>query len=421
MPQPPRTAPVVLAGFCAFLNLYATQPILPLLETIFRASHLQVSLTITAATCGVALAAPFIGQIADRVGRKRVIVVSAAIAGLTTLLAATATTLNWLVFWRFLQGIVTPGVFAVTVAYINDEWPPERAASGVGAYVSGTILGGFSGRVLAGFIAERLEWQWVFIALGSLGLVIAAVLAFGLPAESRFREHPSGARFFETAISHLRNRRLLATYLGALCVLFTQVALFTYVTFYLAGPPFRLSPLLLGLIFCVYLVGAAVTPFAGRAIDRFGHRVAMQAACVLGAAGAALSLVPQLPVIIMGLALCSSGVFIANAAATSYIGRVAGHGRALAVGIYVTFYYVGGSLGSSGPGWLWAAYGWPGCVGLIIGVQTLLAAVAWFGWESRRLSVAPGPSSYTGQSIGRLPGQSRRGEHSTQPHGLDRR
>ena len=39
-------------------------------------------------------------------------------------------------------------VFAVTVAYINDEWPPERAASAAGAYVSGTVVGGFSGRAL---------------------------------------------------------------------------------------------------------------------------------------------------------------------------------------------------------------------------------------------------------------------------------
>jgi MFS family permease len=147
----PGTAPVVLAGFCAFLNLYATQPVLPLLENTFHASHGQITLTIKAATAAVAISAPFMGQIADRVGRKRVIVASAALLGITTLLAATSSSLYILMFWRFLQGLVTPEIFAVTIAYVNDEWPVGRAASAVAAYVSGTVLGGFSGRVLAGF------------------------------------------------------------------------------------------------------------------------------------------------------------------------------------------------------------------------------------------------------------------------------
>ena len=58
---------------------------------------------------------------------------------------------------------------------------------------------------------------------------------------------------------------------------------------------------------------------------------------------------------------------------------MAGKGRALAVGLYVTFYYAGASAGSSGPARLWAAHGWPGCVALIVCVQATLAAIAWVG------------------------------------------
>ena len=49
-----RTLAVVFAGFCAFLGLYATQPLLPLLSEVFRISHVAVSLTVTVATLGVA-------------------------------------------------------------------------------------------------------------------------------------------------------------------------------------------------------------------------------------------------------------------------------------------------------------------------------------------------------------------------------
>ena len=120
----------------------------------------------------------------------------------------------------------------------------------------------------------------------------------------------------------VRNRRLVATCGVGFCVLFTQVAMFTYVTFHLAAPPYSLSTVALGWLFVVYLVGAVVTPFAGRWIDRYGHRAGIASAMAIGGAGALLTLVPWLPAIVAGLALCATGVFIAQATTSSYIGAV---------------------------------------------------------------------------------------------------
>ena len=90
----PSVIPVVLAGFCAFLTLFAPQPILPMLAEVFHTSKVMISLMVTASTLGVALAAPAVGRVADRVGRKRVIVMSASTLGIATLLTATSTTLG---------------------------------------------------------------------------------------------------------------------------------------------------------------------------------------------------------------------------------------------------------------------------------------------------------------------------------------
>ena len=57
-----RLLMVSIAGFCTFLDLYATQPLLPQLRHIFHASEAAVSLTVTATTLSVALAAPFVGR-----------------------------------------------------------------------------------------------------------------------------------------------------------------------------------------------------------------------------------------------------------------------------------------------------------------------------------------------------------------------
>ena len=128
MTRPPSVVPVVIAGICAFITLFSPQPILPLLAEVFHAGKVMVSVMVTASTIGVALSAPLMGQLADRMGRRRVIIASAMTLAIATLLAATATTLPMLFFWRFVQGVATPGVFSVTTAYVHDEWPATRAA-----------------------------------------------------------------------------------------------------------------------------------------------------------------------------------------------------------------------------------------------------------------------------------------------------
>jgi MFS transporter, YNFM family, putative membrane transport protein len=88
-----RILAIALAGFSAFLHLYATQSLLPLLTHIFHASKVEASLTVSATTIAVALAAPLTGLLADRWGRKRIIVVAAYGLAIPTFLAATASDL----------------------------------------------------------------------------------------------------------------------------------------------------------------------------------------------------------------------------------------------------------------------------------------------------------------------------------------
>jgi MFS transporter, YNFM family, putative membrane transport protein len=378
----PATFPVVLAGFAAFANFYVPQPLLPLFTSVFHANKVAVSMTVTASTAGVALAAPFVGRLADRFGRRRVILFSAWALALTTFLAATSSGLSALIVWRFIQGLLTPGLFAVTVAYINDEWPARSAGRAVSAYVSGTVVGGFVGRMTAGIMAEHLGWRYAFVFPGCMLLVISLILTFTLRQERRRSKVPEEGGLFRPAMRHLRNRRLLAVYTAGFCVLFTLVGMFTYVSFYLAAPPFSLGPSKLGSIFFVYLVGAVMTPLFGRYIDRHGHRSGVIAGSALSIAGALLALGGSIWMVLLGLAICCTGVFTAQTAASSFIGVAAKDNRALAVGLYVTFYYVGGTAGSTVPGWIWHAAGWTGCVGLVILMQIVLMLIAYYGWQS---------------------------------------
>lgn len=243
-------------------------------------------------------------------------------------------------------------------------------------------------------MAADVSWQAAFVALAVLNGAVAIALAIWLPREVRqtARHVVSGDGEARGSVAaHFRNKRLTTTYIVGFSVLFTQVAMFTYVTFYLAAPPFNLSTVALGWLFVTYLLGAVVTPISGHWIDRYGHRTGIGSAMAIGGAGALLTLVPWLPAIVIGLSLAATGVFIAQATASSYIGAVTTQDRGLAVGLYSTFYYAGGSAGSAVPSAVWSLAGWPGCVALVVAVQSAGAAIAFTQWkvpagaEARRL------------------------------------
>jgi YNFM family putative membrane transporter len=105
----------------------------------------------------------------------------------------------------------------------------------------------------------------------------------------------------------------------------------------------------------------------------------------LGMTGALLTLAPWLPAIVAGLALVGTGVFVAQATASSYIGAVTHEDRGLAVGLYSTCYYVGGSAGGALPALFWNAGGWTACVALVMLVQATTVMIAMRTWRPTHL------------------------------------
>jgi predicted MFS family arabinose efflux permease len=370
-----------LTGFGTFLNVYATQPLLPRFRELFHASELRVSLTVTAPVLAIALIAPLIGLLADAIGRKRVIVTAMLGVALPTVLAATSVTLNQLIFWRFLQGLFIPGIIAVAMAYISEESPRHAVGSTMSVYVTGTVVGGFAGRFLAGWIVSRWEWHAAFLVLGAASFAGGLITWALLPASTRFVRQSDVAASLRSMRGHLRNPQLLATYFVGFNVLFSLVGAFTYVNFYLADKPFWLGPAALASIFGVYLIGAVVTPVAGRLLDRIGTRRGLVRAAGLAACGSLLTLIPSLPVVVTGLALAASGAFTCQSAASSHVGKAAKSARSSAAGLYVAFYYLGGCAGSILPGFFWKQAGWAGCVGIIVAMQALTACVAYHFWK----------------------------------------
>lgn len=375
---------VFAAGAVSFLNLYATQSLLPELTRTFGATEAAVALTVSAATISVALIAPFAGTLADAVGRKRTVVAAVLLLLIPTLAAALSQSLHELIVWRLLQGLCLPAIFAVTVAHISEQWPVDERADVTALYMAGSVLGGFSGRFVSALIEPVAGWRFAFVALAVITALCAAILIRWLPADApRPANRRSGiAAILDAWRGHLTNGRLLAVCVVGFLMLFTLQAVFTWVNFHLSQPPFSLTTAQLGFIFAVYLAGVVVTPMTGRLLRRFGTRgtVALAAAC--SSLGLAATLAPSLPVVIAGLAAGGVGVFVTQAVAMGRIGQVVpGGGKSSAVGLHVLAYYMGGTVGPVGPAPVWHAFGWPGVVALGIAAMTLAGLIAGLFWR----------------------------------------
>ena len=386
-----RRIAVGLAGYCSFINLYSPQAILPLLSQEFGAGAAEISTIMTAGTLAIALTAPFTGTIADVLGRKRVIVAAMLIVAVPTIMAAFAPSLGALIFWRFVQGLVLPPIFAVTIAYIGDEWPAHEATAAAGVYTSGASLGGFSGRFVTGILSDLFSWREAFVVLALISVAGALAVAMLLPRERKFVRSEGLVASGKQMLRHFRNPQLLATYAVGFGVLFNFIATFTYISFRLAAAPYNLSSTALGAIFVVYLVGTALTPLIGMAVGRFGRRHFMIANIALWIVGIALTLLGPLWVILLGLTLCAGCGLLCQAVSTGYVAITAQAGRSSAVGLYVTGFYVGGSFGAALGGIAWTLAGWPACVAMVAIMLAIMAIIVITAWTRTTASVPPSP------------------------------
>src|SRR5450756_445947 len=116
-------------------------------------------------------------------------------------------------------------------------------------------------------------------------------------------------------------------------MLFTIVGTFTSANFYLADPPFRLSPAQLSLLFTVYLLAIITTPLASQAAVRLGRRATLATAVVIGMAALTLTMLPSVPTVIAGLGGLVTMMFVVQSLSLGFIGVTARHAKSTAVGL----------------------------------------------------------------------------------------
>jgi YNFM family putative membrane transporter len=364
------------AGLATFALLYATQPLLPELADVHGVSAGSAALTVSLATLGLGLALLVAGPLSEVVGRTRLMHASLGASSLIGLLCALAPSWHVLLALRTVQGVALAGLPAVAVAYLREEVHDEAYGRVTGLYIAGTALGGMLGRLVSGGLANLGGWRLALAGIGGLGLACATTTLLLLPASRRFVPTPPKVRvLLSTTRGVLGDPVLLGLYALGATLMGAFVAVYNAMSFRLVGPPYDLSVAVAGLVFCVYPLGSVASVVTGRLADRHGRRTVAPLVCTLMLAGVLLTLTEPLPLVVLGLAVMTTGFFATHGLASGWVGARAHHGvggTGQASSLYLVAYYAGSSVFGGLAGTVWAHAGWGGVV-VLAGSLTALA------------------------------------------------
>ncbi|MEU3555566.1 MFS transporter [Streptomyces fragilis] len=374
-----------LAGVATFALLYSTQALLPLISADYGSTVSDVSWTVAAATGGLALFVIPMSALSERFGRRATMTGAVAVAVGVGLLVPFAPSLGVLVALRAVQGAALAGLPASATAYLAEEVRPRALITAVGLYVAGNSVGGMSGRVLSGWVAQEWGWRVALAVLGVLAVACAVAFRLLLPEPKHFtRGSLRPGVVARTVRDHLANPLLRRLY--AIGALFMTVfgGVYTVIGYRLTEEPFSLPQGVVGSVFLVYLVGTVSASASGRLVARFGRRGTLYLSGALTAGGLLVSLADRLPLILLGLVLVTGGFFAGHSAASSAVSQAAQHGRAQAAALYQSAYYIGSSVGSTLGAVAFHAAGWGGTVAVGLLAVAGVAAITLLGTLAAR-------------------------------------
>lgn len=349
------------AGLATFAMLYSTQPLLPELVRDFEVSPAESTYSVSLTTLGLGLALLIAGQASEVIGRTKLMRWSVAAAAVIAVLCALAPNWTTLLALRGLQGIALAGLPAVAMAYLREEVHQDHHARASGLYIAGTAVGGMTGRLVGGGLADLGGWRAGLGGIALFSVVCALMVALLLPDSQNFTRATKSSQTLRV----LKDPALLALYGVAATSMGAFVAVYNATGFRLAAAPYGLGPGLASLVFVVYLMGSASSATAGRLADTYGRRAVVPVGCLIALAGVAITLSGPLPLIIVGLAVMTAGFFAVHGVASGWVAARAhtgGGGTGQAASFYLFAYYLGSSVFGGLAGTAWTHAAWPGVV-----------------------------------------------------------
>ncbi len=154
---------------------------LPHIQGTTSASREQISWVLTSYIIAMAITTPLTGWLADRYGRKRVLLVSVLAFTAASGLCGISSYLNELIAFRFLQGMAGSSLLPIAQVVLMEVNPPEERGKSMAIFGLGFIMGPLAGPLLGGWLTQNFSWHWVFLINLPIGVLAFLGISAFLP------------------------------------------------------------------------------------------------------------------------------------------------------------------------------------------------------------------------------------------------
>jgi MFS family permease len=377
---------LVMCGFTftVFLSEFQLLPTAPFRIQELGGTTFAAGLFLGCLTYASATSAPFTGAIADRIGRRRTLLVASAVSLLCSIGYGLARSYPIMLVLVVVHGVFWSGLLSASAAYLTNMLPERRRAEGIGYWGLSSVASIAVAPPLAFWMMQRGGWTAISVSFAVLNVVMGAI-AFALPDEGAHEQQltlPFGRG--DAGARPLVEWRVLALSLTLFLYSFGYGAITSFSAMFADALGVSPKSIYLTLLAIVILV---TRPLSGTLADRIGYRRVFVPCLALIAVGLALlASASTLPALIASAIVFGVGFGTAYPVFVAYIMRdVHVARRGAAFGAILAAFDTGIGTGSTTAGWLIERFGFSKA----FGVAAMLSAFAlpYFVLVERRLSM----------------------------------
>ncbi|SDR03983.1 Predicted arabinose efflux permease, MFS family [Virgibacillus salinus] len=338
-----------LLFWCALIvvsSVYVTTPLIGVFVKEFQVTQTTAAWTGSIFSLFYAVGFLVLGPLADRYGRKQMIVFGLGVLSLVTFAIGFVNHLIWLIILRALQGFISAAFAPAALAYVFDVFPKRKLVTTIGFTSFGFLTAGIFGQVVAGFIDQTFDWHFVFILFGGLYLVSLLAVAKILPTTKSENTPISMAYHIKQVKKIFAQKNFRLCYVITIMLLLTFIGMYTALGDYLKNAPFYLRDKEILYVRTAGLAGMILSPFTGFLAKKLGLLVVLRVGLAVSVGGLVmLGVDTNLPVIICMSVVYVAGISLTFPAIMTLIGEWSGNIRAIAASIYTFILFIGASLG----------------------------------------------------------------------------
>ena len=345
---------VLLSAIVTISSLYITQPMQPLFMEEFGISVTQVTLFTSVVLLSLAVAPIIYGYLLEKFDTRIILFSALGNIGILQCLLCFAQNYTFFLSIRILEALVIPAALTATLTTLTRAGM-QNMQKYVSIYVAATVFGGVLSRVGGGFITSISSWQFTFASLG-IATLIVALLAYKLPHSSQMA---SAKITPKVVLELLQDKRYALLYMGAFLVLFCFQGALNFMPFEIKAINPNITPAQIGFLYLGYIIGIITALLVGRIKRALGGdlRAIVFGFLVFGIAPL-IMLAQNFWWLFFAVFVICIGMFIVHSVLSAFVNSISSEKKGITNGLYLAFYYTGGTFGTTLPSYLYNHFGW---------------------------------------------------------------